>query len=163
LVSGLSSIWLPAAFQPSRVDGTKGVSYDSESGSLISEKDTTNGLSYQVQSVIPEYGLTATQLNQVLPSTGAALTRYLGLPTIPSSVADLARSIVKGKDTPYAKALALQDFFRGANSRFTYDQNFVQGHSNNALVQFLFRTRRGYCEQFAGAYAVMARAVGLPT
>jgi transglutaminase-like putative cysteine protease len=163
LVSGLASIWLPAAYQPSRIDGIKGVSYDSESGSLISEKDTTNGLSYQVQSAIPEYGLTASQLNGVLPAAGAALSRYLELPTIPSSVADLARSIVKGKDTPYSKALALQDFFRGPNSHFIYDQNFTQGHSNNALVTFLFRTHKGYCEQFAGAYAVMARAVGLPT
>src|SRR3546814_13822800 len=35
-------------------------------------------------------------------------------------------------------------------------------HVGDALEQFLFETQVGYCEQFAGAYAAMARAVGLP-
>ena len=32
----------------------------------------------------------------------------------------------------------------------------------DALDHFLFTSRRGFCEQFAGAFAAMARAVGLP-
>ena len=36
------------------------------------------------------------------------------------------------------------------------------GHSDTAIESFLFDTRTGYCEQFAGTYAAMARAVGLP-
>jgi hypothetical protein len=36
------------------------------------------------------------------------------------------------------------------------------GHDERALERFLFETKRGYCEQFAGAYAVLARIVGLP-
>jgi Transglutaminase-like superfamily len=36
------------------------------------------------------------------------------------------------------------------------------GHSNEALLQFLFETRRGYCEQFSAAFAALARSVGLP-
>src|SRR5205807_7574135 len=31
------------------------------------------------------------------------------------------------------------------------------------LERFLFDVRRGYCEQFAGSYGVLARIVGLPT
>jgi len=37
------------------------------------------------------------------------------------------------------------------------------GSGAGALERFLFETRRGYCEQFAGAFAVLARAAGLPT
>src|SRR5207249_2988050 len=37
------------------------------------------------------------------------------------------------------------------------------GGSVDALDDFLFGSRRGYCEQFAGAYAALARSVGLPT
>jgi len=36
-----------------------------------------------------------------------------------------------------------------------------RGHSNNAILNFL-RVKRGYCEQFAGAYAAMARSLGIP-
>src|SRR5262249_10159469 len=32
-----------------------------------------------------------------------------------------------------------------------------------SLTNFLFATRTGFCQQFAGAYAVLARAIGLPT
>ena len=37
------------------------------------------------------------------------------------------------------------------------------GQSDNAIVDFLFVSKRGYCEQFAGTYAAMARSIGLPT
>src|SRR5439155_17454307 len=36
------------------------------------------------------------------------------------------------------------------------------GHSGRDLEHFLFESKRGYCEQFSGAYAAMARAIGLP-
>ena len=41
-----------------------------------------------------------------------------------------------------------------------YDQNVPQGHGDDAIVDFL-KVRRGYCEQFAGTFAAMARAAGL--
>jgi hypothetical protein len=62
--------------------------------------------------------------------------------------------------TPYAKARALQDYLR---NNFTYDLRVPAGHGDDALQRFLFLTKRGYCEQFAGAYAAMARAINLPS
>lgn len=35
--------------------------------------------------------------------------------------------------------------------------------SNNAIDQFLFETRRGYCEHFASAFALLMRTAGIPT
>src|SRR5205807_8236081 len=36
-------------------------------------------------------------------------------------------------------------------------------HGDDALQRFLFVTKRGYCEQFAGSFAAMARAINLPS
>jgi hypothetical protein len=70
----------------------------------------------------------------------------------------LAEEITAGASTPAEQALALQTHLR----QFTYSLTVQKGHSESALEDFLFTTRTGYCEQFAGAFAAMARAVGLP-
>ena len=61
--------------------------------------------------------------------------------------------------TPYDKARALQDWFR---TQFDYSTTVQRGHSNDAMLQFL-SIKKGYCEQFSGTFAAMARAIGLPT
>ena len=48
----------------------------------------------------------------------------------------------------------------GAN--FTYSPTVQGGHSNDAVINFL-SIRKGYCEQFSGTFATMARSLGLPT
>lgn len=159
-VSQLSSIWLPAAYEPRRVEGLKSLSYSPDSSSVITEKATTDGDAYQVESVVPHY--TAGEL-AAAPAGGLATKaarEYLSLPAVSQRVRDLAVQVA-GTGTPYAKAKALQDFFR--SGRFTYDLHVPAGHNENALERFLFVTRRGYCEQFAGSYGVLARLVGLPT
>ncbi|MGE3620336.1 MAG: DUF4129 domain-containing transglutaminase family protein, partial [Acidimicrobiia bacterium] len=60
--------------------------------------------------------------------------------------------------TTYDRALALQQHLR----TFTYDIDVERGHGIDDIEQFLFTSRRGSSEQFAGAFAAMARAVGLP-
>ncbi|HYD10245.1 MAG TPA: DUF3488 domain-containing protein, partial [Acidimicrobiales bacterium] len=51
-IRGLSSIWLPAAFRPIDIEGTQ-ARYDDESGSLLTEAETTTGLTYSVLSAVP--------------------------------------------------------------------------------------------------------------
>ncbi len=46
---------------------------------------------------------------------------------------------------------------------FVYDQSVDLGTTANALDKFLFDTHRGFCEQYAAAFAELARSVGLPT
>jgi transglutaminase-like putative cysteine protease len=159
-IIALDSIWLPAAFRPVAIDGTD-ARYDSESGSLLTEASTGVGEDYDVTSAIP-------QLDAALLSTATAdippevADTYLSLPSgFPRDVTALAIGVVGDAKTPYDKAKRLQDFFRSGN--FTYDLEVPPGHDDSALERFLFETRRGYCEQFSGAYAAMARAVGLPS
>ena len=80
---------------------------------------------------------------------------------LPDSVRSLALAITGDQSTPLDKAEALIDYFR--SGRFHYAIDTPQPVGGDPLVSFLTQTRTGSCEQFAGAFAVLARASGLPT
>ena len=164
-VTGLAAIWLPAAFAPVRIepDGAD-VRWEAESSTLIvsTEHPTSDGLTYDVSSAVPT-NLTPDVLSGTEPAPPEIAGPGTALPpNFPVSVVNLARSVASeaGATTPYTTAVALQNFFR--NGSFTYDLQAPPGHSDSAIEDFLFVNKRGYCEQFAGTYAAMARAVGLP-
>ena len=159
VIGALSAIWLPAAFRPDRVDGqVPGLRYERDSGSLLTDRESADGLAYRVESALPT--LTAEALAAAPEGMpGAIAERYLPLPPeFPVSVLLQAGEVVVGQTTPFGKARALQDWFR---SEFTYSLDVAPGHGDDAIVRFL-EDRVGYCEQFAGTFAAMARAVGLP-
>lgn len=89
-----------------------------------------------------------------------ALAYYLALPRLARVVGSIARRVVAGAATPLAKAEDLVNWFRSGRFRYSLDPPRAAG---NPLVSFLTVTRTGYCQQFAGAYAVLAREVGLPS
>ncbi len=159
VIGALSAIWLPAAFRPDRVDGqVPGLRYERDSGSLLTDRESADGLAYRVESALPT--LTAEALAAAPEGMpGAIAERYLPLPPeFPVSVRLQAGEVVVGQTTPFGKARALQDWFR---SEFTYSLDVAPGHGDDAIVRFL-EDRVGYCEQFAGTFAAMARVVGLP-
>jgi transglutaminase-like putative cysteine protease len=162
-ILNLSTIWLPTAFEATELNVTEGdVRWDDVSSTLIvsSELDTSDGLDYEVVSDVPSFEPADLASAGEVPEEIAE--RNLDLPpNFPPSVTTLAEQIVAGADTPYARALALQESFRDGS--FNYSLSAPRGHSNSAIENFLFVTRTGYCEQFAGAYAAMARAIGLPS
>jgi transglutaminase-like putative cysteine protease len=61
---------------------------------------------------------------------------------------------------PYAAAVALEAWFRSSGG-FTYDERPPRARAIPPLVQFV-RTKRGYCQHFAGAMALMLRYLGIP-
>jgi transglutaminase-like putative cysteine protease len=160
-IAELNSPWLPAAYRPINVSGVKGVTYDPQSGSLISDTNTLAGVTYHVTSLISKGDAEAARLQAASPTAKGTADRYLALPSLHSQVTDLAHQIVAGKTTDYDKALALQNYLRDP-SHFTYTLNYDYA-GPNPLDHFLFSARQGYCQQFAGAFAVLARVVGLPT
>jgi transglutaminase-like putative cysteine protease len=159
-IRDLSSIWLPAAVRPERLTGQPGARYDEESGSLISSTANGNGLTYTVVSRIPQFlEADLARVPRTIPKR--IRDRYLKLPGgFPARVTAEARRVTASAPTQYRKALALQTYFR--SSRFKYDVNVNLGTDEKAIVQFLFETQTGFCQQFAGTYAAMARAIGLP-
>ncbi|HLN43449.1 MAG TPA: transglutaminaseTgpA domain-containing protein [Acidimicrobiales bacterium] len=90
-----------------------------------------------------------------------SLAPYLHLPTEPASVVQLAHQIVAGAAGPAAEAAALARWFDTGRYRYTLSPPKPTGR--DALESFLFTTRAGFCQQFAAAYAVLARIDGLPT
>ena len=77
-------------------------------------------------------------------------------------VLDEARRVTSDARSDYHRALLLQDYFR-LDGGFRYDLETHSGHGIDSLEEFLFDVRAGYCQQFASAYAAMARSIGLPT
>ena len=176
-VKALSAIWLPAAYRPQTLSKTKGVRFNEDSSSLLTDAATSDGLRYSVVSALPQ--LDGDELAPAAaPLSGELGRRYLALPAdFPERVRREARRVTStaaacpelacspaelasGQLTPFHTARALQDWFR---TNFTYSLDVIPGHGESAIEAFLFRTRRGYCEQFAGSFAAMARSVGLPS
>lgn len=78
---------------------------------------------------------------------------------IPPEVVELAKAVTDGATDDVARAKLLEAFFL---KNFTYDLAIARTN-DLGLNEFLFSVRRGYCEQFASSFAVMARAVGIPS
>ena len=87
--------------------------------------------------------------------------RYMQLPpSLPDPVRLLAREITAGAETPYDKAVALEQYLRW---NITYDLAPPDPPAGRDYVDFLlFESKRGYCSGYASAMVVMARSVGLP-
>ncbi len=159
----LDSIWLPAAFSPESVTGGGRVTYDPVSGSLLTDRATADGLSYNVTALLSLPTLDTRSLEKAAPPpSDGTLAHDLALPGLPPQIHQLAVHITAGKTTEYDKALALQNYFLGPMFHYSLSPP-TDGYGTEALANFLFTTRIGYCQQFAGAYAVLARSIGLPT
>lgn len=160
-IQALASPYLPAAYQAARIDiPTDDVRWDDRSSTLLLERDGAYpGLEYTVESLVSS--LSPEQLRAASDQVPQAIAdRYLDLPELDPRVIDLAESVVADADTPYDRALALQNFLR---TEFEYSVSVAPGHSDSELVRFLFEDRAGYCEQFSASFAALARVVGLPS
>ncbi len=160
-ILALDAIWAPVAYEARSIPRATGpLRWDDESSTLIVDRSEENsdGLAYQVVSEAPD--LTAAQLAELdTPDAEAIRQRYLPLPVaFPDEARSSALIATGGATTRYEAAIALQNWFR---ENFTYSLEVGEGHSDDALVDFL-ASREGYCEQFAGTYAAMARSLGIP-
>jgi hypothetical protein len=153
--------WLPMAFHPLRVSvGRSSIRYSADNSAAVPEVGMQQGLQYTVDSrvLLP----TRRQLNAITGLYNPAYRLYEELPgNTPPAIYALARSITADATTPFQKLLAIQDFFHG--NGFRYDQRVNGSTDTRSVLNFLTRTRRGFCQQFSTAMAVLARALGFPT
>jgi transglutaminase-like putative cysteine protease len=64
--------------------------------------------------------------------------------------------------TPYGAVVALETWFR-TDSQFVYEEQPPRWPAGvPPLVDFVTRTREGYCQHYAGAMALMLRYLGIP-
>ncbi|MBI3914981.1 MAG: DUF4129 domain-containing protein [Chloroflexi bacterium] len=86
---------------------------------------------------------------------------YLQLPDgLPDRVRALARAITDKALNPYEQAVAIETYLR---TQITYNESVSAPPAGRDAVDYLlFERAEGYCNYFASAMAVLARAVGIP-
>jgi hypothetical protein len=86
--------------------------------------------------------------------------RYLELPpSLPGRVRDLARSLTHDQPSAFDQAIAIQNYLR----TYTYTLDLPAPPVNLDIADyFLFDLKKGYCDYYATAMVVLARAAGIP-
>jgi transglutaminase-like putative cysteine protease len=146
--------WLPTQFRPRQVAGVEAL-IDPATGVLITPAGTSPR-AYRLQWEAPN--ITAGELAEAQVDTSAG---SLSLGQVPSAVVDLARQAVGGSPPSFQAALILEKWLRD-NYRTANGDALPTGHGYAQLQHFLNTSKRGTSEQFATAYVVLARSVGIP-
>lgn len=154
--------YLPVPYAPVRLSVTGAPTGWLElAGSLmLYGGDEPNNLRYTVTS--READPTAAQLQtQALVPSGiqADYGSYRGPDA--SKLLKIARKETAGAPTAYAEAVDLQRWFRSSGA-FSYTLKPKLPDSRGWLLDFLTKDRRGFCQQFAWAFAVLARLLNIP-
>jgi transglutaminase-like putative cysteine protease len=84
---------------------------------------------------------------------------YRLLPPFDPRVLELARALTAGQATDEERAWAMEDHLR---RNYGYTTEMLGSEVADPLANFLFVRRKGHCEYFASAMAVMLRAVNIP-
>jgi transglutaminase-like putative cysteine protease len=167
---GFRSSWLPAPYPYTQVEVPGDWRFDQSTLDIISAArgKTTKGISYKVTGL--QVRPTAAELESAGAIPAEIFSRYTDVdPQVPDEVADLAARVTRAGSNRAERAVLLQDWFamphadEANDPSFTYDiAQAADGSSIEALTDFLKVSRTGYCEQFAGAMALMARTLSIP-
>ncbi len=122
-------------------------------GELRYHSASDRGLRYQVFTAPDE-----------APSFGGPSSehraRYLQLPDLPPRIGELAEAWTRAETTDHGRALAIERHLR---SEYRYDLSSPSGGYPQPLDHFLFESKRGHCEYYSTAMAVMLRHLDIPS
>ncbi|SDG56651.1 transglutaminase family protein [Klenkia brasiliensis] len=153
-----------ADLQSVSVDGGQGGDWrlDPASGTVFGRDDArTPGRTWDVVS--EEVRPTDDELAAAGPlaADDPVQQAYTQLPALDPRVTTLLGQLVDGAQTPDQRVRAVFDFLTDRANGFVYSLSTAPGTTGDDLADFL-QLRRGYCEQYAGAMAVLVRAAGVP-
>lgn len=94
------------------------------------------------------------------PTPPGFTQRYTRLPEVPERVRELAARVTAGAPGVYDQVRALERWM-GENLTYTLDIPPLP-EGADAVEQFLFVDKKGFCEQIATALVVMLRSLGVP-
>jgi transglutaminase-like putative cysteine protease len=158
------STWLPVPYPATQVRVSGDWRYDLDTLDLLNvDKKTTAGLEYAAVGQVVHPDPAAMVGAPVAPRSIYAANTALPS-TVPPWIVNLAKSVTSQGRSQWEKAVILQRWFR-VDGGFTYSTTTGSGSGLDQLEQFLGfdeGSREGYCEQFASAMAMMARALGIP-
>ncbi|MBV8728685.1 MAG: DUF3488 domain-containing protein [Acidobacteriia bacterium] len=111
---------------------------------------------YSLLDVPPETAPPTVPAPQLAPETRR---EALQLPKLDPRIAQLARAFSAGASTDLERARALE---RRLRRDYGYSLELPSREVADPLADFLFVRRKGYCEHFASAMAIMLRTLGIP-
>jgi transglutaminase-like putative cysteine protease len=126
---------------------------------MLSQEPLTEGITYTTMSMLSTVDIESLRkAGDVYPPY--VTTRYLQIPeTLPARVRELAEEITAGYENAYDKVVALESYLR----QIEYNDHIPPPPPGaDGVDYFLFDLRAGYCDYYASAMAIMARAVGIP-
>ncbi|MFZ4585448.1 MAG: transglutaminaseTgpA domain-containing protein [Acidimicrobiia bacterium] len=160
-LQALTGRFVPAAFDPVNVQGVPGLAVAQGLHSLV-RSDGANDISYRVDSRLAPETLDPAARQGATGDVPDDVRAELQLPSdFPESIRSLATQLTGNAPDRYAKAKALEDHF-ARSGQFRYTLETAPGTSQSVIENFVLTGRQGFCEQFAAAFAAMARAAGIP-
>ena len=119
---------------------------------IVSNKPINQPVRYQVTSAT-EYQLKPLHKNE--------LTEALQLPmNINQRTVSLGKRLMNSYDSKIQIINAALDYFVEKDFSYTLYPPLLS--SNDPIDQFIFSTRRGFCEHFSAAFTTLMRAAGIP-
>jgi transglutaminase-like putative cysteine protease len=152
---------LPAPYPTTTIKAKGNLEADRSTLMLFDQGTALGGLSYQVTSLVNS---PSDQALDTAPAPPADIKKnYLSVPASYDSLKALADSVVSkaGAKTPFEKAVALQDWLGDGTFKYSLKAPTVLDASD--LARFLNVTKKGYCQQFSFAMAVLSRLIGIPS
>ena len=118
-------------------------------------------ISYRVYSRLDPPSGPASIPDQYAEWLPAAIRKeYLQLPPMDPQVGELARRIVGAVTSPALEAILIERYLR---THYGYTLELPSVEPIDPISEFLFRRKKGHCEYFASAMAVMLRMVDIPS
>lgn len=162
--AGIAGSWLPVPYQATGVRGETGTwNAAADNRTVVAANADAADQNYTIdtKTLVP----TLDQIRAASASGSDAPAELRALPSdLPAIISDDARQVIGGATNDYDRLIALQTWFR-AGFRYSLqtpvDDRF-DGTNVDAVAKFL-TVREGYCVHFAGAFALMARSLGMPT
>ncbi|HEY8943660.1 MAG TPA: transglutaminaseTgpA domain-containing protein, partial [Polyangiaceae bacterium] len=129
--------------------------FQAAEGGLTYKTPEERGLRYEVSLAGPDDPVMVPRLR------AADRVRYLALSSsLPPRIHELAREWTRGLTDPRDQARAIETRLR---RDYRYDLESPSGAAANPLDHFLFVSKRGHCEFYSTAMAVLLRSLGVPT
>jgi len=157
----LGYAWLPIAYEPSALEQTDdSVTWFARSQTMTVAEPPDQGATYTVQSVYPTPSVVDLEGTPV----GSAVqypdeTKLPG--AIPRKITDLAQQWTRNDTTVFDRVMSIQRHLTDL-AVYHYDTTVSYAPTMQGLSDFLLTDKRGFCQQFASAMAVMLRSLHIP-
>jgi transglutaminase-like putative cysteine protease len=153
---------LPVPYPPTSVTAAgTAVRADQATLMVFDSAASLGGLKYRVtsRSEVPSSQL----LNTAAPPPASITTPDMYVPGSYDFLLPLAETVVRaaGAKTKFQEAVALQNWLAGGSFAYTLKAPSVLNATE--LANFLEVTKKGYCQQFSFAMAVLSRLLGIPS